>query len=72
MRENIEKNYVTTTSVTVSQLIDWLRNELNDCEYGKVGLVFSVHDRCITRAEQIKETKYLIQEENEELRWRTK
>lgn len=43
---------IATSAAEVSDLIDWLRNELERTQFGKVGLVFTMHQGQITGIER--------------------
>ena len=43
---------IATSANEVSDLIEWLRGELRRTEYGKVGLVFTIHQGQITGIER--------------------
>jgi hypothetical protein len=43
---------LATSANEVSDLIEWLRRELDNTQYGKVGLVFTLHQGEITGIER--------------------
>ena len=49
---------ITTTSSVVDDYISSLKNDLKNKQYGKVGIVFTVHESKIVNVQEIKETKY--------------
>ena len=44
---------MTTTGSDVETLIDWLRGELKHTRYGEVGLVFTVHNKEVSKVEKV-------------------
>lgn len=42
-----------TASTAISGLIDQLKDELREKDYGKVGLIFTIHNSMVTKYEKI-------------------
>lgn len=63
MKQNdIKKStFVPTTGTIVNNYIDSMKAVLKDKQFGKVGLVFTVHQGTVTGIEEIRETKYLVE-----------
>ena len=53
---------VATTSATIEEYIEEMRKNLHECDYGRIGLVFTVHENKVTYVREIKERGYQIDE----------
>jgi len=51
---------VATSSSTVSDYIFQMKQDLYQADYGKIGIVFTVHDGQVTYVQQIKEKQYQL------------
>ncbi len=52
------KNIATTSSV-VNDYIEAMKQVLTSKDYGKVGIVFTVHDGHVVGVQEIRETKWI-------------
>ena len=61
MQKNIGKNMpVATTSSIVNEYIDSMKSVLKDKQFGKVGIVFTVHESHVVGVQEIRETRMQI------------
>ena len=52
---------IATTSATVNEYIDEMKKELYATDFGKVGVVFTIHNSQVTYVQEIKEKQYSLQ-----------
>lgn len=53
---------VATTSATVEDYITEMKKNLGECDFGRIGIVFTVHESKVTYVREIKEKGYQIDE----------
>jgi len=51
---------VATMSTTVDDYIYQMKQALYQTDYGKIGIIFTVHDEQVTYVQQIKEKQYQL------------
>ena len=52
-------NDIATTSSVVNEYIESMKEILKEKDYGKVGIVFTVHDNRVVGVQEIRETKWI-------------
>ena len=53
-----------TTSIVVDNYIENMKNVLKDKKFGRVGLVFKIHQGFVVGVEEIRETIYKVVDKN--------
>ncbi len=51
---------LATTSAAVSNSIDTMKKDLFNAEFGKVGIVFTIHDGQVTYVQEVREKRYAL------------
>ncbi len=51
-----------TTSAAIEEYITEMKDNLQKCDFGKIGIVFTVHENKVTYVREIKEKGYQIDE----------
>ena len=51
--------YVATTSSIIDNKIEIMKKTLHDTEFGKIGIVCTVHEGNVVKIEEIRETRYM-------------
>jgi hypothetical protein len=51
---------IATTSATVNEYIEHMKKDLYNTEYGKVGIVFTIHKNQVCYVQEIKEKQYQL------------
>ena len=51
---------IATTSATVNEYIEHMKKDLSKTDYGKVGIVFTIHDSQVCYVQEIKEKQYAL------------
>ncbi len=52
--------YIATTSAAVSNYIEQMKKNLAERDYGKVGIIFKVHNGKVTYVQEINEKGYQL------------
>ncbi len=50
---------IATTSTIVSEYIEAMRKELINKDFGKVGIIFTVHEGKVVGVQEVRETKWI-------------
>ena len=50
---------IATTSQSVNDYIDKMKDNLRGLDFGKVGIVFTVHENQVVGIQEIRETKWI-------------
>ncbi len=55
----MKQNDIATTSSIVNDFIESMKVVLKSKDYGKVGIVFTIHDGHVVGVQEIRETKWI-------------
>ena len=53
-----------TTSAAIEEYITEMKERLKNCDYGKIGLIFSVHENQVVYIREIREQGYRVIDES--------